>query len=87
MFNGSLGVLCRGRALDRWSFCYWVVETAMLQDGFGALAQNRPPRWSVAAGVAGGLSFRRRQPWVRFRALGVLFPALWYLRASQGPVD
>ena len=32
---------------------------------------SRPPRWSVAAGVAGGLSFRRRQLWIRFRALGV----------------
>ena len=51
MFNGSLGVLCRGRGPDRWSFCLWVVETAMLQDGFGALAQKRPPRWPVAVGT------------------------------------
>ena len=38
----------------------------------GIPIKRPPPRWSVAAGVAGGLSFRRRQPWVRFRALGVL---------------
>ena len=41
----------------------------------------------MAAGVAGGLSFRQRHPWVRFRAPWSYFPALWYLRASQGPRD
>ena len=46
--------------------------------------KSRPPRWSVPAGIAGGLSFRRRQPWVRFRALGVLPPRPLVLESAGG---
>ena len=46
--------------------------------------KSRPPRWSVAAGVAGGLSFRRRQPPSSVEGCLGIFPALLVLEGVQG---